>query len=708
MLVATLSVSVEARDSVVEAPLNQIVYSFHRDESDDFLVVNFEMTGDAIFGVDYTAHEVKRDSIVLPDAPPIDQPITGTATFFPGESSVELIVTPIADSLIERDEEIIVTAVQTDTFGITTGAATLIVDQQNTQYHLVDDQNQLATVDPLTGSVNVLGTLSASQPITDIAFTANGELFAISADHLYQIHPEDVSDGMISSTFLGFHGIFNANSLIDARDGDFGSEAGDLFAVGESFLDLQRIDLEIVEETLMLNSVSTVFNVNLALQAKLLPSDYVASGDLEYVSAGHLILSAARPAFDFDSLIEIRTPGTFGVIENQPQPARDPSEDFSRINGLAFRGNDSFGFTGHTILSINQFNRDSTRHLEMTGRPYDIGTMSSATGTIIGDPIDPPVVTLNRLKSDPVNLPLGMQPTSWHHQRSDLSDIMIDLGAAITTIPVGAITLTNLGTDPDATPSDIVLGDDQVTLDASGERIRIVLDAGQLPDGRYELELSPEITSGETFTFTGDAANRFFKISGDWDGNGGVDIIDFETFAYWIGNTTPAAPEYVDLNGSGAITEGDFAAFENNFATFVQLPGVPNPIDPSLVDEAELQRLLQSAIDPLNVNGQDQVSPSDALSVINRLARGVETTSDWRFDVNRDGDITPRDALMIINFLARQPRPTAALAARDAGAISSRSEDLFFGAQSIVDPSKEEPSSLRGDLADAFFATINP
>lgn len=675
LLIATISVSTEAPVAIPEAPLQRIVYSLTRDETDDLLAVKFELSGDALYDVDYTTDEGENDTVFLPAEAPTTGPVTGTATFYPGESTVEIIVEPIRDSLIERDEDIVVTIVEADEFGPVNGAAALIVDGQETVYHVVDDNNRLATVDIETGCVHVIGTIPATQIINDIAFTANGDLLAITNDNLYEVDLDPVSGEVVSSNFLGFHGIWNANALVDSRNGDFGSNDGDLFAVGATFLDLQLIDLETVGGQIVMNNVTTVFDIDGTLASQLMPSNFSSSGDLDYLSAGHLILSATRPGDDFDSLIEIRTPGTAGVIENEPKPAQDPGEPFTEIYGLAFDDNQNYGFAGYTMLIVNQFSRDSSRVLELTGRPYEIDTMSSATGTIIGDPVDPPVVTLASLRSDPDDLAHGPQPTSWSQQRSDLRDIVIDLGAAIESIPADGIVLTNLGVTGSETPAEVNLRNDQVVLAATGNRITIQLDEAQLADGRYQLVLSPDVTTGPEFTYVGDRTNRFFVLRGDWNGNARVDLLDFATFAYWFGNSTTVAPNYVDLNGSGTIDFGDFTLFENNYADTIALPGAPDPITPDLIDDAELQRALQSLLNPLDVNGNTQVSPLDALSVLNRILRGFPTATDWRYDVNRDGNISPLDALIVLNEVARQLTPQSTPIVHDSPAILSLDND---------------------------------
>ncbi|MCA9136732.1 MAG: hypothetical protein KDB00_08235 [Planctomycetales bacterium] len=670
-MVATVNVDVQAvpagsQARIPEVANQRLVYSMTRDETDGYLAVKFELSGDAIYNVDYIATEIDRDTIQFSSVVPAGGPVTGTATFFPGESTVQFAVNPKVDSLVERDEDIVVTIKQVDELGPIRGGAALIAVGQDTVYHVIDNQNQLAIVDTETGTTHVIGTMDVFQNINDIAFTKNGDLFAISADHLYQVFPDMVSDGIIPTTFMGFHGILNANALVDSRSGDFGSQVGDLFAVGQTFLDLQRIDIEKSGSQFLMNNVTTVFDIDGALASLLLPSDYISSGDLDYDIGGNLVLSVMRPADSFDSLVTIRTPGTAGLIDTAPKKAEDPGETFSQIRGFAFDANDSFGFAGYTMLRINQFSHDASRELEITGRTYIIGGMASAIGTIIGDPVDPPVVTLNAGLVDPDDLAQGPQPTTWTQQKSELRDLFVQLGATIDVNPLAGITLTNLGVTRTDTPQVVGLTESNIRWESGSDNFTITFDPGQLSDGKYELMLAPVVSQGPQFTMTGDRTNGLYVLKGDWDGNGIVDLRDFNTFAYWYGKPTtglpdPVAPEYVDLNRSGDISEGDFAMFHNNLGRRVELPGVVDPVDPALIDETTLMRLLQSAINPLDVNGSTQVTPLDALNVLNRLAANFATVSDWRFDVNRDGTITPRDALQVLNALSIQsaPQPSA-------------------------------------------------
>lgn len=661
VLTATLNVSVESPSAIAEDSRNEVTFTITRDEVDDYLSAEFQINGDAIFGSDFRISQSERDTVWLPSDPDLAEPIRGTVTFEPGEAAVEVIATPINDSVTEIDESITLTVTPIDEFDIVNGGASLIVRNEETIYYVVDRQNRLGTVDVETGRVTVLGQLSAAQTINDIAITEAGNFFAITADRLYEVNLDGLDSGVIPTTFLGFHNILNANALVDARDGDFGSGDGDLFAVGENALAIQWIDLDIIDDAVVFQGTATVFNVAGALQAGLFNSDYVSGGDLDYVRNGDLILSATRVADSFDSLITIETPTNGGVIDTAPMPAEDPGENFQNIYGLAFDGNDSYAFSGHTLLSVGQFNKDVSREIEMTGREYLIGADATATATIIGDPVPAPIVQFNQSLVDPADLPKGVSPTDWQTQRSSIREISLELGWPVSAIPDGSIVLTNLGIESGEASSEVSLRADQILLDANGTSVVLSLDAGQMTDGRYQLDLAPSITTGEAFQLTGDATNEFYVLKGDWDGSGGVNILDMEIYAYWFGSSTPTAPEYMDLNDSGVVNIQDFAAFADRYGKFVEMPGAAM-FDPNLADPTELQQARVSLEDRLNVNGIGGVTPLDALNVINRLASGFPTNTDWRYDVNLDGSITPRDALAVLNSIAvNAPPPNARL-----------------------------------------------
>jgi hypothetical protein len=221
--------------------------------------------------------------------------------------------------------------------------------------------------------------------------------------------------------------------------------------------------------------------------------------------------------------------------------------------------------------------------------------------------------------------------------------------------------LTNLGVNaPVDADTVIALRDDQLSLSADSMQLRIRPDANQLSDGVYQVDLLSGITGLDTHTITGNADNKFYVLTGDWNGSGGVNIQDFATFAYWFGKSVPPAPEYVDVNGSGGINIQDFAGFAANFGKSITFPEGTASSNASAGGEGELASAMRTLLNPSDVNGDGSVTPRDALQVINRVA-AERSGNDWesrRMDANRDGHVTSADALQIINRLADPPAQT--------------------------------------------------
>ncbi len=288
------------------------------------------------------------------------------------------------------------------------------------------------------------------------------------------------------------------------------------------------------------------------------------------------------------------------------------------------------------------------------------GNEQTATAMIfVAEPTSEPVAVVSLLapsgETDPADLPLGAQPTSWASQRSIVREMVIDLKTPITSVSPSGLVLKNLGLDADGDTDEVIeISQDQLTLSEDGTQLRLRFGATQLPDGVYQLDLLEAITGGETFSVVGNAENRFYVLRGDWNGSGGVNVQDFATFAYWFGQTTDVAPRYVDINGSGGINVQDFSGFAANFGKSIRFPGASLPSSTAPIAEGELESTMRTLLNPQDVNGDGRVTPLDALVVINRLERDRnETDSAWnRFDVNRDGFVSAIDALVVVNRLS--------------------------------------------------------
>ncbi len=291
---------------------------------------------------------------------------------------------------------------------------------------------------------------------------------------------------------------------------------------------------------------------------------------------------------------------------------------------------------------------------------------------------------------DPDDLPSGEQPSSWSIQRSIVREIVITFDVPITNPTASDLVLTNLGVNAPVDPDTVIgLRDNQLTLSANGQELRISLDADQMSDGVYQLEMSSAITGGDPFTFTGNAVNRFFVLTGDWNGTGGVNIQDFGTFAYWFGNSVPTAPEYVDVNGSSGVNVQDFSGFAANFGVGVVFPGGVAVTPGESGGEGELASSLRTLLTPTDVNGDGSVTARDALNVINQVDRNVTNdvdaavTDGWsKFDVNRDGQITSMDARVVIDRLIDSPEPDQAVLAP----VSGGEGEQVVAADAAVEP----------------------
>jgi hypothetical protein len=110
---------------------------------------------------------------------------------------------------------------------------------------------------------------------------------------------------------------------------------------------------------------------------------------------------------------------------------------------------------------------------------------------------------------------------------------------------------------------------------------------GSLADGSYELRISSDLISSQGVLLDGnsnglfkvggdhifgqEAADRFFRLYGDQNGSGTVELLDFAAFRRTFGRSS-GENGYVgslDADGSDTIDLLDFAAFRRNFGESV-------------------------------------------------------------------------------------------------------------------------------------------
>ena len=283
------------------------------------------------------------------------------------------------------------------------------------------------------------------------------------------------------------------------------------------------------------------------------------------------------------------------------------SEPVQNVNSADFVVSGSTGSVT-TVTAVN----DSTYDLTVSGG--DLATLTGTVGINLAadhdildmsrNPLasaEPPVdetyaldnilpaiasFSINTEQTDPVDLAKGSQPTSWAQQRSDLRELVIAFDEPVAGVTAADLVLTNLGVDAPADADTAVpLNDDQLSLVDNNARLIISFAPFTLDDGVYELQVLQTVTdavgnaldgdgtgTGSPAVIRGDSTNRFFKLTADYNGSGGVQIQDFATFSYWFGTAVPPAPGYVDLNNSGGINIQDFAGLSSNFGVGVVYP----------------------------------------------------------------------------------------------------------------------------------------
>ena len=226
--------------------------------------------------------------------------------------------------------------------------------------------------------------------------------------------------------------------------------------------------------------------------------------------------------------------------------------------------------------------------LEQTqGFEFDLDAPTVVSVEANVGPVDPPDLA----EDNP-------QPSNWQTQRSDMRTIVVNFDRDVV-LGAADLRLVNLGIDAPADADTVVpLSDAQISL--AGGTLTIDFAPFELDSGVYELEVLPTVTDlagnpldgngdgtpGDSYVFTGDGTNLFYKLNGDWNGDMAVSILDLPTLGYWFGYATDAAPEYVDLNADGAISMFDWPRFVSNFGRAMVFPAAAPaamPLDTGLV-----------------------------------------------------------------------------------------------------------------------------
>jgi hypothetical protein len=172
----------------------------------------------------------------------------------------------------------------------------------------------------------------------------------------------------------------------------------------------------------------------------------------------------------------------------------------------------------------------------------------------------------------------GFQVNDGSVQRSMVDSLTVTFNEPVT-LSAGAITLNLLSqTGGASTPMSFTL------TPSSGASTTFVLTftspsyiGGSLPDGAYEVIVSAGgVTSGQGQNMSATQDFTFFRLYGDFEGNGTVNGDDFTTLATLLGKQTNSNNWYVDYDGDGLITGDDFTALISRLGKSISIPALPS------------------------------------------------------------------------------------------------------------------------------------
>ncbi len=169
----------------------------------------------------------------------------------------------------------------------------------------------------------------------------------------------------------------------------------------------------------------------------------------------------------------------------------------------------------------------------------------------------------------------SFQVNDGNAQRSMVDSLTVTFNESVT-LADNAITL-NLLSQTGGSPTPM-----SFTLSGSGTTYVLTFtgsdDVGNsLPDGAYELIVSAGGVSGTgNLNMSADQDYEFFRLYGDFNGDGKVDSADFGVLAIDYGTQTNSSDWYLDYNDDGVIDSADFGAFAVRYGSSISIPSDPN------------------------------------------------------------------------------------------------------------------------------------
>jgi hypothetical protein len=168
----------------------------------------------------------------------------------------------------------------------------------------------------------------------------------------------------------------------------------------------------------------------------------------------------------------------------------------------------------------------------------------------------------------------GFQVNDGNPQRAMIDSLTVTFNESVTLSP-NAITL-NMLSQTGGSPAPM-----NFTLNGSGTTWVLTFTdpsyiGGSLPDGAYELNVAASGVSGAgNLNMAANQSFEFFRLYGDFNGDGVVNGADFETLEAAFGTQTNSSNWYLDYDGNGMINGADFGAFAENFGLSMSIPSTP-------------------------------------------------------------------------------------------------------------------------------------
>jgi len=238
-------------------------------------------------------------------------------------------------------------------------------------------------------------------------------------------------------------------------------------------------------------------------------------------------------------------------------------------------------------------------------------------------------------------------------------------------------------------------------------------DLGAWADDKFTLNLSTlgpiDGAADKVFNF-GFSGVRERPVAANFDGD------KFDDLGLWVPDRTGVAPSesaewYLLVSGGTSIVDrlkagGGTITFKPTpfgndiYAQYGDEFGLPvvGNFDPPLtsaIDDAPFT----NPQDPLDVNNDGNISPLDALLIINMLNAGQTTppapsiSGNPFVDINNDGAISPLDALLIINWLNTNTSVTPDGGGEGESAASDTATDDYFATLAALATDPTNPAA---------------